>query len=73
MGCDTDLESKLIRVRKTTYDKLDNLKEPTESFNDVINKMHLIYINRIVTESELRYTIKKELTEILLRYLEKEN
>ena len=75
MGCENKVDpytdSKLIRLRKSTYDKLKSLKEK-ESFDEIITKMHLIYINRIVTESELRYTVKKELIEIMLRYLEKE-
>jgi len=75
MGCEnnSDLyqDSKLVRIKKSTYDNLKTLKEKG-TFDEVINKMHLIYINRIVTEAEIRYTIKKELIELLLKYLEKE-
>jgi len=78
MGCETDsdtdsyTESQLIRVRKSTYNKLSELKGEKDSFEKVMHKMIPIYINRIITESELRYNVKKEITEILLRYLEKE-
>jgi len=75
MGCEnnSDLyqDSKLVRIKKSTYDKLKTLKEKG-TFDEVINKMHIIYLNRIVTEAEIRYTTKKELIEILLKYLEKE-
>jgi len=75
MGCenksDPYYDSKVIRLRKVTYDNLKTLKEK-DSFDEIIRKMHLLYINRIVTEAELRYEIKKELIEMLLRYLEKE-
>ena len=72
MGCNDYADSKLVRLRKNTYETLEEFKKDKESFDKIITKMILIYRNRIVTESELRYEVKKELIEILLRYLEKE-
>jgi len=75
MGCDKKskpyYDSQLVRLTKSTYDKLKNLKEE-DSFNTIIEKMYLIYTNRIVTEAELRHEIKLELIHILLGYLRKE-
>jgi len=75
MGCEKEskpyYDSELVRLKKTTYDKLKTLKEK-DSFNTIIEKMYILYTNRIVTELELRHEIKLELTTILLGYLRKE-